>query len=191
MRRAERKVADVAADERETPAKPRARDALSRPREHLFRAIDADDSRAGRGDRNSDASRAASEFEHGSILRGARAAARTRRPAAAAYGRFPSRRTARSRPSRASLRSCRIGPLTERGKQHRVLDLDERVIRPPSRRDRSARPPRRNRCRGAVAIRLVPARWRLRLLPRVPSTPRAGVRRRTSRRRKQDRRRSA
>ena len=54
-----------------------------------------------------------------------RAAARTRRRGAEGFGRSPSRRRARSRPSCANLWSCGIGPLAKRGKQHRVLDFDE------------------------------------------------------------------
>ena len=95
----------------------------------------------GLDDRHRDAAGAAAELEDGSVAR-ARAAARTRRRGARRSARSPSRRTARSRPSlpsRAAPSSMPAGPhpcstceklpslrpLTDRRKQHRVLDLDE------------------------------------------------------------------
>ena len=91
---------DVAAHEAHAaPCSRGALHALAGARQHRRRAIDADERHAGARQRDGDATRAAAELEHRCRRRSARRCARTARRAVPAYGRSPSRRTARTRPS--------------------------------------------------------------------------------------------
>ena len=123
--------------------------------------------RAGSDDRERDAARSATELENRSGLRSREPAPERRRPAARRSARSPSRRTARSRPIHGRRRGpSRVGSLPDGCKQHRVLDLDERVGRgdgiPGVLLDRLqvVRPSRRRDSSGALAIAAVTASLR-------------------------------
>ena len=127
-RRPKRQRADVAADETRTRIGDLRcvrdwRAARRRAFEHRRRAIDADEIDAGARERQRDAAGAAAELEHAARRLRRDRAARTARRGARASARSPSRRTARTRPSLASLRaSCQrmhrsgaLGPRVEKG----------------------------------------------------------------------------
>ena len=112
------RCADVGAHELRRRTAPLAAHAAARPRQHLGRPIDADDADAFAGERHGDAAGAAAELEHRSARPPPSSAARTARRAGPACARSPSRRTARSRPSRASLLSA--GPGSGLGARERA-----------------------------------------------------------------------
>ena len=121
--RLERQRADVAADETETRGRvgELATWSIRRARalEHRRRPIDADELDAGARQRQRDATGSASELQHAARGPATSAAARTARRGARASARSPSRRTARSRPSLASLhasfRGCSASKCELRG----------------------------------------------------------------------------